>query len=193
MQEQVTEMKRQVTEMGQQTGVLQKSVAAAEKSADAANLNAQTVINAERAWVDISFIRTAATKYEFRVTNIGKSPAFITARTFGRGYWAKDVKVIPVGHPGHQVETATMYHILPVREKPTNILNFDIATYPTGENGQTVTYHGHVAYRDIFGQEHQTELVYSLHQFLGDTGARLVGLPQYTRYVTTTKDGEKAN
>jgi hypothetical protein len=72
-------------------------------------------------------------------------------------------------------------------------LNFDIAVYSQGEDGQSVTYHAHVSYKDIFGQEHRTELVYSLKTPAGDTTARLEHIPRYTRYVTKTKDGEKAN
>jgi hypothetical protein len=48
---QLRAMHEQITEMSEQTDVLETSVAAAQKGADAALLNAQAVINAERAWV----------------------------------------------------------------------------------------------------------------------------------------------
>jgi hypothetical protein len=200
MRKQIGQMQRQADEMVKQTAQLEGSVAAAKDNAaaakdnaDAALLNARTVINAERAWVDIHLFRAGGTKYEFRVTNLGKSPAFITGWVLGRGYWDNGIEIIPVGHPGHHTESAITYNILPVKEEPTCILNFDVASYPPGGNGQSVTYHGHVTYKDIFGQDHRTELVYRLQQPLGETSVRLVNLPKFTRYVTKTKDGEKTN
>jgi hypothetical protein len=50
----LAEIKTQASHMGAQTKILRKSVEATEKSAAAALLNAQAVINAERAWLTVT-------------------------------------------------------------------------------------------------------------------------------------------
>jgi hypothetical protein len=95
---------KQAKETTRATQAMRDSIPLQKKSADAALANAQAVINAERAWVDITLHRMGMTTYEFRVTNVGKSPAFLTAQSLGRGYWPKDVEEIPIGHPGQHIE-----------------------------------------------------------------------------------------
>jgi hypothetical protein len=175
-----------------------------KKAARAALLNAQAVINAERAWLDIGFspVQFGATIYCFYVFNLGKTPAFITERLLGRGYWSTGENYdVPIGFPGHveSERVKNLYDIVPptiMPEKPTlqdivrhQITTFDTTHWGRGGEGQSVTYHGHVSYRDIFGQEHRTEVVYKLTPESG----HLKILPKYTRYVTKTKDGEKVN
>jgi hypothetical protein len=167
---------------------------AAQKSADAALLNAQAVINSERAWLDIDFLPVRPGEsglYYFRVSNHGKTPGFVTGWLLGRGYWDKGVSEIPLGSTGTSTpEKLPLYNIIPPNTPtPINILTFDVVTYPPGEEGQFVTYHGQLMYRDIFKQEQRTEIVYRFHR----SSLFLEPLPKYTRYITKTEQGEEAN
>jgi hypothetical protein len=165
-----------------------------EKSAKAALLNAQAVINAERAWLDIDLLPVRPGEsglYCFRVWNHGKTPGFVTGRLLGRGYWDEDVSEIPPGSTGTVTpEKLPLYNIIaPNTAAPINILTFDVVKWPQGEEGQFVTYHGQLMYKDIFKQEHRTEIVYRLHR----SSLFLEHLPKYTRYITKTEQGEEAN
>ncbi len=186
MQAQLIQMKNS----GEQTDQI---IEATKKNVDAALLNAQSVINAERAWIDIDLspVQAGASHYAFRVTNHGKSPAFVTEWLLGRAYWNGNIGDIPVGFTGHVTpERHPLDNLVPASWKPMSITNFDVRRYPPGEEGQIVTYHAHVCYRDIFSQEHRTELVCLFHRNSG----YLEQLPRYTRYVTKTeKQGGHAN
>jgi len=56
-----------------------QSAEAAKLSANAALLNAQAVINSERAWIVVSVESPAAHQFNFRATNVGKTPARIAS------------------------------------------------------------------------------------------------------------------
>jgi hypothetical protein len=164
----------------------------AKGTAKAALLTAQAVINAERAWLDIDFVPVRPGEsgvHHFRVSNHGKSPGFVTGRLLGRGYWDKTVTEIPLGSTGTVTpEKLPLYNIIPPNTlTPINILTFDVAQNSPGEEGQSVTYHGHLTYRDIFKQEHRTEIVYKFHS----SGTFLEPLPKYSRYITKTEQGEE--
>lgn len=164
---------------------------ASRKAAEAALLNARALVNSERAWIDVDFmpIRPAATQYHMLVVNHGRSPAFVTGLVLGRAYWTDGIGDIPVGFTGNVTpEKLSLYSIIPPNREPVHIMNFDVAQYSSGEDGRSVTYHGQIMYKDIFKQEHRTEIVYLLHPPSG-----MECLSIYTRYVTKTEKGEQAN
>ena len=70
-------LRRQVGHMEAQTYILRDSVAAAQKSAEAAFLNAQALIDAERARLIVSCPRIGPFRFKLRITNVGRSPALI--------------------------------------------------------------------------------------------------------------------
>lgn len=174
--------------------VLWRQTNIAQRSADAAFMSARAVINAERAWLDIDLIPVLPAEsgiYHLRASNHGKTPGFVTEWLLGRGYWDKDVGDIPVGFAGTVTpEKLPIYNIIPANTmSPINIFRFDVANYPAGEDGQFVTYHGQLSYKDIFKQEHRTEIVYRFHP----ASRFLEPLPKYTRYVTKTEHGEETD
>jgi len=57
---------------------LETQTKAARDAAEAARLNAQAIINAERAWVVIRVEYVAPYEFNFRAVNVGKTPAKIT-------------------------------------------------------------------------------------------------------------------
>lgn len=173
----------QAGESAKATQAVRDSIPHQKSAADAALQNAQAVINAERAWLDIDFVRTGKSEYEFRVTNYGKTPAFVIWRVLGRTHWDEGIGEIPEGFKGTHAETKALNNVIRADSKPVNILTFDVSAWPSGEQGQSVTYHGQVRYRDIFDQVQRTEIVYSLQQ----STMLLVHEPIHTRYKTETK------
>jgi hypothetical protein len=61
--------------MRNQVSQLQKTVKVTKQAAKAAQLNAQAVINTERAWIVIHIEPTTLNQFSFKATNIGKTPA----------------------------------------------------------------------------------------------------------------------
>jgi len=173
------------------------------KAADAALVNAQALINAERALIDIELMEEDITKsytlYWMRAINYGKTPAIITEAALGRGYWAA-IGDIPLNGsigttPAPDVR-APLCSIVPPDQKLVDIAKFDISQFDAGADGRIVTYHGHISYRDIFGQDYRTEVVYLLRGAPLSTSSDwqysdLVCLSEYTRYLTTKKIGEQ--
>lgn len=84
------------------------------------------------------------------------------------------------------------YEIISPSSDLIEIIKFDVAHFSHGKDGRIVTYHGHITYKDIFGQEHRTEIAYLLHWWTdGDIPkSTLIHLPKYSRYATITKADE---
>lgn len=174
-----------------QAVLTRQSANAARDAANAALNNAQAVIESERAWVDadIVFSGQVPGRYDFRVKNIGRSPAFIMRRSLGRSYWTEGTPIdIPPEFEGQHVEALPLNAILepakgiydPIRGFIRDyivLIPFATSAYPPGAADQIVTYHGHVVYRDIFQKEHRTEVVYRYNP----SSQRLEYLPEYTR------------
>jgi hypothetical protein len=173
---------------------------ASKKAAKAALLNAQALINSERAWVDIDIVyvdpKESLTSYWMRAINYGKSPAFITEIVLGRAYWLDKIGDIPQGFDGTVTpDKYPMLNPIPPGSVPVELVDFDVAAFSHGEDGRKVTYHGHVTYQDIFGQEHRTEITYLLGWWVNGGGAHssLTHLSEYTRYLTTKKATQNPN
>jgi hypothetical protein len=93
------EMHRQAVQVREQTTIFRESAEAAKSAADAANLNAKTLINIERAWIEVylklgpnpSIVEhsssgapdTTTVSLGFTCTNHGKTPAWITMKQIG--------------------------------------------------------------------------------------------------------------
>lgn len=167
---------------------------ATKKAADAALRNAQVVINSERAWLDIDLIPVAPGRsgdHYLRVSNHGKTPGFVTGWVLGRGYWNRKEEIL-LGSIGNAPtpDKKSLHNMIPANTPgPITLLNFDVAKYPPGEGWQFATYHGHLTYRDIFKQEHRTEVVY---RFVAAANF-LDPMPEYTRYITKTEKGEETD
>lgn len=65
--------------IGWQSWETRKSANASKDAASAALLNAQTLINAERPWIVINVESPAPNQFHFKATNVGRTPARITA------------------------------------------------------------------------------------------------------------------
>ena len=64
----------------------------------------------------------------------------------------------------------------------STIFEFDVSHYLSEEERsgeKTAIYRGIVEYTDIFGKEHETQIVYSYQR----STSRLVNLPQYNKYT----------
>jgi hypothetical protein len=142
-----------------------QGVEVSQKSADAALLNANSLKNAERSWVDAEIVRPSgipSTAYLLNVTNHGKSPAVILSFKYARhGYVS--MKDIPQERfdGAHGVWTQhSINQILPVGARHT-IFEFDIREWKDDLSRSQIPIHrAVVSYRDIFGDEHETEVVY---------------------------------
>jgi hypothetical protein len=82
---------RQALSMRRQTTILRASVAAAEKNAESAKITAHALINSERAWVDGEIVNNAA----LRITNYGRTPAYIIKYEIRNGGLIKDAPYSP--------------------------------------------------------------------------------------------------
>jgi len=71
--------------------------------------------------------------------------------------------------------------MLPVGPNVT-VLEFDISHYLSDEQRsgkEMALYSGSITYRDIFGDEHETEVVYSYQP----SSSSLINQPRYNRYT----------
>jgi hypothetical protein len=78
-------------------GISYFGLRAIKKQADIAQLNAQALIDAERAWIDIDLSRTG-TFYSFTVTNFGRTLAIVTGYTLITGRWCKKNTTVCLGN-----------------------------------------------------------------------------------------------
>jgi hypothetical protein len=72
--------------MHKQANYMRDNLALTKQSADAAAANAQALINAERAWLDIYFVRDHADLCSVRAKNHGRTPAHIIDVTLTANY-----------------------------------------------------------------------------------------------------------
>jgi hypothetical protein len=126
----------QVQESRKATQAMRDSIPLQRNSADAALKNAQAVINSERAWLDIDFVRSGTSTYEFRLTNHGKTPAFVIWQVLGRTYWNDGVGEIPIGFAGTQKETMVLNNLIPNDGRARPLLRFDVSKYPQRLTGR---------------------------------------------------------
>src|SRR6266403_1902883 len=170
-----------------QSILLRRSANAAEIAAKSANKSTDSLKSAERVHVDVEFasIRAGSSLHRFNVTNFGKSPATVIVYTFARHHFpVAPNKQLPesLDALGNWIrERRVVNQMLPVGPNVT-VLEFDISHYLSDEQRsgkEMALYSGSITYRDIFGDEHETEVVYSYQP----SSSSLINQPRYNRYT----------
>jgi hypothetical protein len=136
---------------------------------------------AERAHVDLDFIGNG-NAYTIMIANYGESIANIVEYSFSHG-------IYPFSEKDLSIEKATTIHqdFMPMNQilPPTNgetkeFWSFDfkdLFAMGGGQGSNKTIVRGTVAYFDIFGGEHETEVVYE------SWGPTLKNLPEHNRYT----------
>ena len=169
----------------EQTERAKDSTKAARDAADAALRNANALIDAERAHLIIEFIHRDGTWYALSVYNLGKTPAYVDHFAFVRHFYPID-EPLPQNFRDHQFvgHRELINRVLPYGESRI-ILERDFAELlneAQRAGKQMAIFRGSVTYRDIFGKEHQAELVYR-YDSIPSGGYELINLPQHNRYT----------
>ena len=173
-------IEKQAASGDEQLEIAKKAAEAAKQSAVAAQANAQFLIKAERAYVDVEFAQVGSSGYLVNVVNLGRSLAIINTFTLSRSTFAKEAKDLSV-RLGERVEKHNFNQVLPVGQRST-IFEFDMSNYLSEEelSGEKMAiYRGIVEYSDNFGHEHETQSVCSYQR----STSRLVNLPRYNKYT----------
>jgi hypothetical protein len=104
---------RQTNEIAEQVALMKEAatqtnrlIEQAQKSADAAFLNAQAIVNAERAWIHITLAMHSISLYSINVTNHGKTPARILDYQFSIKSLPADMGISPENLAGPLSEVA---------------------------------------------------------------------------------------
>jgi hypothetical protein len=166
-----------------QSILLRRSANAADIAAKSANKSTESLKSAERAHVDVEFvpIQAGAAIHRFNVTNFGKSPANIMIYTFARHHFPGALPENLAGFGSWSQEKHVVNQMLPVGPSVT-VLEFDISHYLSDEQRsgkERAIYRGSVTYLDIFGDEHETEVVYSYQP----SSSSLTNQPRYNKYT----------
>ena len=201
---QLRAMQEQVTQMSEQTRLLQRYVTDTEKianaglkSADAALLNAESVINAERAWLTVELRckpgtsvifgtgqggeTTAVMDVELWCVNNGKSPAWIKEKQARLIVVAQEN--IPEAPPQFDKDNV-------IDDKLESVgpgQDCKVSWNPVGTGRRTTDkvalIYGVVRYSDIFNKNRETWFGYKLDGFSNARSlSRLSGHPDYNKY-----------
>ena len=168
---------------------IESQATSTEKAANAARDNAQAVINAERARVDIFFHQFSATEYELRLINFGKSYAIITKHVLIHAHLTqKEFNELPKRIEANEEwgvrELHNTYSILPADGVPKPAIEFQITNYlHEREDGIVDLFGARIEYDDIFDQSHETEIVYRVNLDLLTKLPMLVHIPDLTNYT----------
>jgi len=158
-------------------------------AASAASLNAQAVIEAERARVDILFHRITPALHELRLTNFGKSYAIITKHVLIHAYLTqKEFDELPKRMDAREEwgarEATNTYSILPADDKSVPAVILEITNFLREElEGITTLFGARVEYNDIFDESHETEVVYVVRYDPLTKSPMLVHIPGLTLYT----------
>jgi hypothetical protein len=175
----------QAEETAKATQAMRDSIPLQTKAAEAASLNAQAVINAERAWVDADMFKAGVGfKYVVRVTNHGKSLARVVGFTLSYASYAAEVTELPASALRSLVEARMPGQILAAGTVNAPIFEFDISQYMSDDDrvgNTTAVFQARIEYQDIFDDKigHTTEVVYSYKR----SDSALAYLANYTKYT----------
>ena len=157
----------------------------AQGAADAAKLNAQAVINAERARIIAELERVGSSHdYSFRVTNWGRTPAIVTSHGFRAGGVPIEMSQLPENLEFVQVQNTNI--IIKSGGDFKILERFELSQYmkdwwqDINAGKKTGIFEVSVKYLDVFSRtEHETRIVYSYKV----SESRLVPLPRYTLHT----------
>jgi len=170
-------IRRQADSMERQATKLDESVAVADKAAAAATLNAQAVIDAERAWLLVDEVQfspvqepllSPTPRFTYRIQNFGKTPGIIMGckaefQVGGDMNTPKDLTFVNLA--GTEVESEI--HIVPQGESvPRRSKFWDNYLLAQGERDKIYSRDsflwacGCVHYKDVFGRRHRTPFCY---------------------------------
>jgi hypothetical protein len=158
-----------------------------QDAARAALLNATALQSAERAHIDVEFVRADKTLYYINAVNLGKTRATVLVYSFDRysfipkpNHQMPETLTIENG-VSHVAERRAVNQSLAVGPPATTFHQVDIAHYLREEqlSGKEIALFGaSITYQDIFGGKYQTEAVYSYQV----ATSMLVNQPRYNRY-----------
>jgi hypothetical protein len=145
----------------------------------AAHRQAEYLRSAERAHIDLDFTGNKEV-FTVMIANYGKSVANIVEYRFSHAIYALDVTDLSTENAKTIFEdTLPMNQVLPP-SSPKEFWSFDIKNFFTEEtikNDPRIVLRGLLVYLDIFGEAHETEVLFESH------GPTLKNLPEYNRYT----------
>ena len=154
-----------------------RSAIAAKKSADAALLNAQAIVNAERAWIDGAFKKVkdndagwediTSFPHQLRIINRGRTPAYIAAVELEWGAVGLELTTLPDYLGNKSIQEINIF--LPPSRIPRKVTVLDMASAVSNSDwlkilaGQkTGVVKAVIKYWDVISRENrETSLVYS--------------------------------
>jgi hypothetical protein len=151
---------------------LKELAGAAADNAKAAKLSAQAVVNAERAWLVIGFVKTnntdtgALSEFGFTCRNPGKTPA--TVKRIDMGYRVvkdpldlpipmKEEDLIPVKLPDRNFIVSTDGFTLDAKVNPEEILFDKKGTGGFIVDIEFAVFYGRIVYQDVFDSKEPRE------------------------------------
>jgi hypothetical protein len=157
-------------------GTLNKQTADTKTAADAALLNAQAVINSERAWIDVIGMANPEPGWTkklgvhfFRVQNKGRTPAQFISGTLDHVFvdTPNDLPVSPnykssFNSPNEMFITAGTYFDTSPHFNPRAIIEQRPISEKNVKPDQILLFYGQIIYEDVFGQKaHETRWCYA--------------------------------
>jgi hypothetical protein len=155
------------------------------RSANAALMNAEAVINAERAWIDIDLIR-AGPIYKFILTNRGKTHGIVSKLTLIYDQMTKeDYKALPRRLEAQEEwgsrEPLEMYNML-MPNRPTEMRKLDLSLYFSKIQPERIALFSVVVEYDAIGGPYRTEVVYMVQWDILNRAFELIDIPGFTNY-----------
>jgi hypothetical protein len=166
-----------------QTVFLKRSTDAAKVAALAANTSATSVMNSERARVDVNIgrVNPQSPTHFIEIYNFGRTAATIIKWELEQVIFAELVTDLPNTYARRPLQGFDIKRILLV-DRPTNIFQFDLVSYIPDEVRDfkhTAFFFATLEYSDIFDIPHRTEAVY---KYRVSTHGGLVEDTRYSKY-----------
>lgn len=204
VKKQTKHIARQALSMRRQTSILRSSVRAARRGAQAALLNAQAVMNSERAWLIAELVPTALMvngrrlvpvdnqtgelseddlsdghqfEYQLKITNMGKTPAFITKFTIRRSDGIDDGELMDFHLPYRSLEGGAKRYVY------TLDVTKEVGHYPDADH---VFFFGNITYKHVFSNKKTIREPYG-YVFYRKTGL-LERMPNTEDYTAKNPD-----
>jgi hypothetical protein len=171
MERQTKSIHHQAVQVRRQTHILNKSAAAAQKAAEAAQDSSAALINSERAWLIAELVPTATKfagrwykpvgnnmgelsdaeladgkqfEYQLKVTNMGKTPAYVTRYTISRSNGTDEGQLIDFGLPHRSLASSERWYLCALD------VEREVKNYAAEEK---VLFFGNIFYQHVFSNK----------------------------------------